>query len=322
MMLGTWEPIIQQDWTHHELKPQTPSRTVAGSKQEKVNGAAVLTERQELQQPRDPRRLSHPGCFFSQMFFTLPVLQSLRSFPPRTRLWDEEAAPARWLTPSCHAFRLEFVSELNDLAPRIVAFFSPLSFFPFETESKECFCWSPLAAELGIWVGGGGWWVFMWSPWRCCCCPVSLSHSLFLTRLLYCALVGPRCSAVSRSQALPTSCLPYHEVPALWTHRCWDVFNNKVSCLTMCPPPKSQSKTRGEVSTSLRRLVWQGRQSVCMVFEVQFAETSATTMSIFLKDRFIRKNKNKNKWTPPVLKEFRGSATSLWGLKVPYHNYF
>lgn len=122
--------------THHpaglnplRAQPQTPSRTVAGCSRKKVNEAAVLTETQELQQPRDPRRLSHPGCFFSQMFFTLPALQSLRSFPPRTRLWDEEAAPARWLTPSCHAFLLEFVSELNDLAPRIVAFFSSSLFF-------------------------------------------------------------------------------------------------------------------------------------------------------------------------------------------------
>lgn len=96
--------------------------------------------------PRDRSRSSHviPVVFLILLASSPRCSSPFRRynpsgrFPPWTRLWDDEAAPARRLTPSCHAFLLEFVSELNDLAPRIVAFFffPPLSFFFFLLKLK------------------------------------------------------------------------------------------------------------------------------------------------------------------------------------------
>lgn len=76
--------------------------------------------------------VSSPRCY-------LPFMQRYNPsgcFPFGRRFRGDKTASGCWLTPSLHAFLLEFVSQVNDLAPSIVTSSSSSS---FKLKAKNAF---------------------------------------------------------------------------------------------------------------------------------------------------------------------------------------
>lgn len=153
MMLGTWELMIQQP--NYELNLRFPPelRQVLAGKSEWSNSTHWETAAAAM----------WSSSSFSSCFLLLPdVLHPSSATIPQvvpsvdTFLgWWSCACPLTDAVLSRLSAGICIWTKWS--RPAYCCFFSLLSlFFPFETESKECFCWSPLAAELGIWVWGGG----------------------------------------------------------------------------------------------------------------------------------------------------------------------